>query len=163
MHKDYEVKNSQGLTIAHFGMKFISSYNSDWEVLSNIAFNAEPTSRDWEGNEPECECGTCDISRAAHAAFEPIIQKTRTECSDYALYLGYLEAITDVGLTFFVSEDENTAKMQLYVETDELAITRDLCGFSVSDAHDCVYTCFNNPTVIENTETHVILKFIKEI
>ena len=163
MSKEYKVDMHSGMTVAHFGERFNVLFDADWDVLSKIASNVGPTPRDWESVEPEREWGICDISsRAAYATLEPKILQAQKECSEYALHLGYLEAMTEAGLTFCVDEKDNKAKMQLSVENETAIITRDLNGFFVRDKHDTTYTCFKNPTVIENTEDFLILKFPKE-
>ena len=162
MSKEYKVDMHSGMTVAHFEERFNVLFDADWDVLSKIASGVEPTPRNWESDEPEREWGSCGISPAAYATFKPKILQVQKECSEYALHLGYLEAMTEAGLTFCVDDEDNEAKMQLSVENETAMITRDLNGFFVRDKHDTTYTCLKNPTVIENTEDFLILKFPKE-
>jgi hypothetical protein len=144
----------------HFKENFPSWSNHGWDVLSKISFDAEETNRDWEGG-VEFKCDCCDVGKALHEAIVPIIQKTRKECSDYGLQLGYLEAMTDLHIKFDLRGDGKTAKVSVQCENEVLEIISDHNSFYITDDHDEML-CFGNPEIVEDTDDYVILKFPKE-
>jgi len=138
-------------------------FDDQYDVIWDMANKAAPTKRGWfDRDEQFVWLGDSKLGRSMSEAISEIIREKLTEHMGIALRQGFLDGMMSTHVAIFVStinDEKSTVTMQSEIEA--IDAERDIAHLDLWIDGELDYTIYQ-PKLVEETDTHVTLRFKKD-
>lgn len=156
------INEDKGHFKAYFPRTFVG-YADEYDVIYDMAKNAAPTDRNWfDYGERFVDCGDSKLGKALSDAIDEVVEEKLTKYMGVALRQGFLDGLMETYIEMHVStlnDEHNTVKIGSEIEA--IDAERDIAHIDLWLDGELDYT-IHQPKLVEETDTHVTLRFKKD-
>ena len=162
MQKEPTITEDKGHFKVFFPQRFYG-FDDQYDVIWDMSKKAAPTDRGWfDYGEKFVDCGDSKLGKALSDAIDEVVEEKLTEYMGIALRQGFLDGMmyTHVGIHVSVKDDDKSTVI-MESEIEAIEAKRDIAHLDLWIDGQMDYTIYQ-PELVEETDTHVTLRFKKD-
>jgi len=157
-----KIVENKGRYKVFFPYKFYA-FDEEYGVIYEMSKNAAPVNRDWfDYDEQFVECGDSKLGKAMSEAVNELMLEKLHKYMGLALRQGFLDGMMETRISISVSTINDKSNIIIQSEIEAINAERDIGHIDLWVDGELDYT-ISQPSLVEETDTHVTLRFKKDI